>query len=380
MRILFFIESLQAGGKERRAVELISYLKQSSSTYDIEIVLTEEEIHFDEIYKTGCRITVLKRKLKYDPGIFFRFHEVCKRFKPELIHTWGKMSTFYAIPSKILLKVPLVSNLIADTTGSSSKLSFSSILRKINVSFSDAVLSNSEAGLRAYGITTPRAKVIYNGVRLSRFSLKETQKDVRKEFGIRGKYIIIMVATFSHLKDHNLLLDIARIVARQRDDVTFLAVGDGPLLNGIRKRAEKESIKNVIFTGRRSDVERLISASDVGILCTFSEGISNSIIEYMALGKPVIVSDVRGGSPELITDGVTGYCVEREPFRIANLVSYLLDNADVRMRMGTKGKEKISKLFSVNRMGNEYQDLYDSLLGIKKTRSSAVIKNATVFH
>lgn len=375
MRILFFIESLQSGGKERRCVELVSYLKRTSPEYEMEIVLTEDEIHFDEIVKTGIRITILKRRYKYDPGLFSGFLKVCRRFNPDIIHSWGKMSAFYAIPAKIICKIPLVSNLIADTTASSS--TFKTMLRRINIYFSDVILSNSDAGLRAYKIRTPKAKVIYNGVNLMRFSDSLKDNDAKNELRIRDMHVVIMVATFSHLKDHNLFLDVAVQISKQRSDVTFLAVGDGPTFKQIKERINNEAINNVILTGRRNDVERLISASDIGILCTFSEGISNSLIEYMALGKPVIVTDTTGGSPELVTEGVTGFCIDRNQSKMTGLLNYLLDNPELGYEMGRRGKERINTMFSITRMGKEYEELYENIAGFQKVLRSPVINKAT---
>lgn len=375
MRILFFIESLQSGGKERRCVELISYLKRTSPEYEMEIVLTEDEIHFEEIVKTGIRITVLKRRFRYDPRLFTGFLKVCRRFNPDIIHSWGKMSAFYAIPAKMIRKVPMISNLIADTTAGSSVLK--TMLRRVNIYFSDVILSNSNAGLKAYKIRTPKAKVIYNGVNLSRFTVSIKSQDVKNEFRIRTRYLVIMVATFSHLKDHDLFLDVARLVSTKRKDVTFIAVGDGPTFKHIKDRINNEAIRNVILTGRRNDVERLISASDIGILCTFSEGISNSLIEYMALGKPVIVTDTTGGSPELVTEGVTGFCIDRSQSKLTGLLNYLLDNPELSYEMGRKGKEKINRMFSIVRMGKEYEELYAEIAGLQKVPGSTLLFKAT---
>ena len=121
---------------------------------------------------------------------------------------------------------------------------------------------------------------------------------------------------------------------------------------------KNENIENVVLTGRRSDVEQIIAASDVGLLCTFSEGISNSIIEYMALGKPVIVTDLKGGSKELVINGETGFCTERDILKVVDLINELIDDQVLRNSMGKKGKERITRFFSIKRMGEEFVDLY----------------------
>lgn len=379
MRILFFLESLQGGGKERRAAELISYLNEQRGEYEIELILTEDDIHYEDVIKTGIRITILKRKgFKYDPRIFLGFYKICRRFRPDLIHTWGKMATFYAIPAKSILGIPIVSNLIADTIKGYGRFSKYALLLKTNVFFSDVVLANSRAGLDTYRVDPSKSRVIYNGVRLSRFNADFDNSGLRENLGIRTKFVVVMVATFSEFKDYDLFVDTARETGRRRNDVTFVAVGDGPELTRIKARLKNENVNNVILAGRLKNVEQIVSAADIGLLCTKSEGFSNSIIEYMALGKPVIASDVHGGSKELIKDGVTGYCTPRDPIIIADLTDKLLNDQSLRLSMGRKGKERIEMNFSIDRMGEEFRSLYNEVLALKNPGKSVKVEKKAI--
>lgn len=363
MKILFFLESLHAGGKERRSVELMRYLKKQPEN-DILLVLTEDEIHYEEVHHIDVNITVLKRKgIKYDPSLFMRFMKVCRSFRPDLIHAWGKMATFYAIPSKLMLGIPLVSSLIADSSRSYGSFSRYAALLRTNLFFSDAILSNSYAGLDSYRIRSGKAKVIYNGVSLTRFHISPDISAVRKELGIRTKFVVVMVASFSLFKDYDLFADVASEMLRKRDDVSFVAIGDGPELGRIRNRIEAEKITNLILAGRRKDVENIVAASDIGLLCTKKEGISNSIIEYMALGKPVIVTDIDGGSRELVVEGETGYCIRRDRDEIVKLINKLLNDTELASALGNNGKKRIEKYFSIDKMGAEFSSLYRKLTG-----------------
>jgi glycosyltransferase involved in cell wall biosynthesis len=118
----------------------------------------------------------------------------------------------------------------------------------------------------------------------------------------------------------------------------------------------------VILTGKQKDVESIIAASDVGLLCTYSEGISNFIIECMALQKPVISTDITGASKEIILEGKTGYCIRRNANEIVILINSLLDNESLRTSMGKTGKERIYEHFSIERMGKEFELLYENTL------------------
>lgn len=366
MKILFFLESLQCGGKERRSLELIRFLKQYTD-YEIILVLTEEEIYYEEVYDLGIDIKIIKRTgIKYDPRLFFKFYKICRSFKPDIIHAWGKMTTFYSIPAKLIGRIPLVSNLIADSSKSYNSFSLYTCLLKTNVLFSEVVLSNSEAGLQAYNIKSKKAKVINNGVNLERFQQYFDTKKVREELGIKSEFMVVMVASFSSFKDYDLFIDIAKKMLKLRSDVTFVGVGDGSEWNRIKQRITAENITNVILTGKQKEVEHIVAASDIGILCTNSEGMSNSIIEYMALGKPVISTDLTGGSKELIVEGETGYCSERNDEKVIELINKLLGNSDLRLSMGKKGRERIYSQFSIGRMAKEFDSLYEEVLTHKK--------------
>ena len=358
MKILFFAESLQAGGKERRLLELIDYLKQQSD-YEIALVLTEDEIHYKYIYDLRITIKIIKRKyLKYDPSVFIRFYKFCSSFKPDIIHAWGRMSTFYAIPVKFRFGVPLVSNLIADTKKKFKKFSVDSLFFHACINFSEIILSNSKAGLLAYNLASPKTKVIYNGVNLNRFNLDFDIKKAKLELGLNTNFMVVMVASFSKNKDYDLFLNIAKKIGCMRDDVTFVGVGDGTDWHRIQQRIKEEQMNNVILTGKRTDTEQIIACSDIGILCTFTEGISNSIIEYMALDKPVIVTDREGGSKELVIDGKTGYCTKSSIEEVTFLINLLLNDAELRKVLGQSGRKQIVTHFSVDRMGKDFMDVY----------------------
>lgn len=361
MRILFFTESLASGGKERRLLELIQYLLKNTD-HTISLVLTENIIHYDIVHKLGIPIIIIKRKwVKYDPLPFFKLYKYCKDFKPDIIHSWGRLSTFYSIPSKLILSVPLISSMIADADRKYGVFTVKYFLHHADIFFSDVILSNSKAGLKAYKINTPKARVIWNGVHLERFQTNYSIPSVREQFGIKTEYMIIMVAAFSKLKDYDLFIDTAKEIGEIRNDVTFVAVGKGPDLNHIKQRIEEEQINNVILTGSQQDVEPIIASSDIGLLCTYSEGISNSIIEYMALGKPVIATDLEGGSKEIVVEGETGYCVARDVKKVVLSINLLLNDEELRNSMGTRGRERISTHFSIRRMGMDFEAVYDEV-------------------
>jgi len=133
-------------------LELIRYISLNTDI-QINLVLMDDEIHYDYIHQWKIPITILKRKnLKKDPRIFWKFYSYCKNVRPDIIHAWSFMTTFYAIPTKIVLKIPLLSSMIASGNSQLKPGSLDKFYFKMNCVFSDIIFSNSKAGLVS-GIT-----------------------------------------------------------------------------------------------------------------------------------------------------------------------------------------------------------------------------------
>lgn len=357
-KILFFIDTLRSGGMERRFVELLHYLKHKSD-YEIQVVVMSDDIHYDYIYDLGIKVKKLKRIiLKKDPAIFFRFFKIVKKFKPDIIHTWSIMTTFYCIPSKIIFQLPLIASLIANAKKEFGRWSFKNLFFHISCYYSDIILANSFSGLIEYGLNELNGKVIYNGVRLERFHINVNKTKVLNEIGIKTGLVVIMVASFFKSKNYDLFLTVAKEFEYINKDVAFVAVGDGEKFQSIKYRVKKENITNVHLLGKQQNIEELVAVSDIGVLFTDSEGISNSIIEYMACGKPVITNDLYGGSKEIIENGKNGYIINNNLDEIVKKLNELIENKALRDSMGEEGKQLIKTKFSLDRMGQEFLDIY----------------------
>jgi len=360
MRILFFIESLRCGGKERRLLELIQYLGQNTD-YQMLLVLTEDEVHYKHVYDLPIDIRIIKRRgLKRDPRLFYKFYRLCNEFNPDIIHTWGSMLAFYSLPAIILKRLPHINSHIADAPLQRKKYGFHSFITNLGFRFSKVILSNSHAGLESYGVTDEKCRVIYNGIRLERFSDLPDKESIKAKFNIRTAYTVIMVASFTSKKKYGQFLDVAEFMSGIRGDITFLGVGDfkEEITESEKIRIRAEKIENVMLCEKIDSVESLVNACDIGVLLTYSEGLSNSIIEYMACAKPVIANDA-GGTKELIVNNSTGFLITDETTEeIAGLISELLDNEERRNNVGRNARLQIEQNFSINRMGAEFNRLY----------------------
>ena len=358
MKILFYIESLRSGGKERRLVELIKGLKKYPDI-EMELVLTREDIHYTEIFDTGIKIHYTIRKgLKKDPRLFWKFYKIAKRFKPDIIHVWGNMVAVYAIPAKVLLRVPMINNQI---TNAPLKVNNGFLSHKLTFPFSNLIIANSYAGLKAYNAPENKSIVIYNGFDFSRIKSLRKPEYIRNKFNINTKYVVGMVASFSGLKDYRTYILAAINVLNKQNDVTFLCIGAGKDIEYRNMIPDKFKSK-ILFLGRQTKVESIMNICDIGVLTSnihrHGEGISNALIEFSSLTKPILATK-NGGTPEIIDEGLNGYLIAPfDEMGLTNKIIGLLQNQKKRIMLGNSAKKVVQEKFGIEKMIEEFIKLY----------------------
>ncbi|MFH6603644.1 glycosyltransferase [Maribacter algicola] len=365
MKILYLIDSLVSGGRERRLVELIKGFDQYPGV-SLKLVVFSDKIHYNEIYDRDIDIIIMKRVPKRNPMVFHRLYKLCKAYRPDLIHSWGTMSAIFAIPTSKLLNIKLINGNITDAPKNMTLLHKELFRAKLTFPFSTVVVGNSLAGLKAYRVPKEKGICIYNGFDFGRVANLKDKKLVKKELGIETKKVIGMVGGFFDRKDYKTFINAALLVLKQRDDVTFVAVGEGPNLEICKDLVPKDHANDFVFTGARTDVESIINIFDIGVLSTNSEvhgeGISNAILEYMAMEKPVVAT-IGGGTNEIVEPGKTGILIpDSAPENMASELNYLLENVVDAKAMGQKGKQRIEEFFSLAKMIDAYHKLYISLI------------------
>jgi glycosyltransferase involved in cell wall biosynthesis len=375
MKILFIIDSLPRGGKERRMIELIKDLLKKRS-YELEVVILSEKVEYEEIHNLGIEVHNIKRKFKWDPSILIRVFSICSRFKPNIIHSWGSMASIYSIPSVKLLGAKLIHGSIANAPHKKSTNRKKLLHTKFSFPFADVVLGNSYRGLEAYGAPDNKSICIHNGFDFRRIENLKDPNTVRKEYGLENKKVLGMVGAFHDRKDYNTFIKATTKLMDQRKDLIILCIGDGPNLNRTIASVPVKYKEDIIFTGLVKNVESLIQLFEIGILITndhvHGEGISNAIMEYMALGKPVVATD-GGGTPEIVLNGQTGFLTKpNNADDVADKISYLLDNPLIAAQMGIRGKEHVRNNFSLEGMTDKYVELYAGLHSAKQMEKAEV--------
>jgi glycosyltransferase involved in cell wall biosynthesis len=353
VKILFFIEGMAAGGKERRLTELMKFLKLKTDI-QFELVVMNREIHYKEIFDLSINIHYLIRKRKKDLTVFSKFYKICKNAKPDIVHCWDSMTAVYSAPSCKLLKIRFFNGMII---GAPLKRDVHWYRARLTFPFSNVVIGNSKAGLKAFNAPGSRSICIHNGFNFDRINIVSDSYAIRQDLNIYTKYVIGMVATFSESKDYKTYFEAAQLLLEKRSDITFVAIGKDTDSDFSKTLIKDKFLKHFRLLGKRSGIESFINAMDICVLSTFTEGISNSILEYMALGKPVIAS-FGGGTDEIVGDQKTGFLIRpQNPVEMSQKMEMLLDDSDLRKRMGDAGKRRIQDHFSIENMVDKYLSL-----------------------
>jgi glycosyltransferase involved in cell wall biosynthesis len=374
MKILMVIDSLGKGGKERRMLELIKELTKQPGDFDIYLVSLTNTVDYKYVYDLPVKFEILERAHKKGLSIPFKLRKIIKSFKPDIVHSWGTMASVYLAVSNLFSRIPLINGVLADAHANLNLRNKHYLRVKLTTPFSDVFISNSEAGIRSYRTPLRKSACIYNGIDFRRFENLKPMPEIETEvLGNRkeDRIIIAMVATFDERKDYSTLVDAAIKMCPSNKNLVFLLIGNGPTLGPLKNKVPAELIdKQIVFTGRKDDIESILQIIDIGILMTnpdiHGEGVSNSIIEYMASGKPVIASR-GGGTDEVIKDGFNGYLVDpKKEDQVKEKLDLLLHNKTLSATLGKNAYKWVREQFDIEKKTQEYINLYDKLSGSKK--------------
>ncbi len=373
--ILHLVHSYGVGGAEK----VVHYLcKHTPKNYRHTVCsfLKPEGLQSSWYKETPGEIVFLEKKPGNDIGAVLRLSKIIKERDIHIVHAQGwatyvegflatRMATgvsrkfIYAFHGKtmddVINGIPFRRR----------------VMQRIISRFDDAIVAPSEHMANDYAseMQIPRSliRVIYNGIDLKCYS--GNRGSVRKNMGIKDNaFVVGYVGRLDPVKNLDVLLKAFKRsleispLSENSDMATLLVVGDGPELLRLKDFSKRLDIDNkIIFTGMRPDVGSCLSAMDVFVQPSFYEGHSNTILEAMASGLPVI-STLVGGTPEIITHGETGFLFQPSDMeKIAVTIGLLYQNPDIRMKTAENGRLKVRAMFSVENMVKKYIALFDEL-------------------
>lgn len=310
-----------------------------------------------------------------------RFVRLLKEWNIDIVHTHDFYTNIFGMTGAALARVPVRIAARRESAVRSPKQRF---VERSAYRLAHAVVANCEevrAQLIAEGVPANKTVTIHNGLDLQRVALPVdfNRGQALSSFNLPSdknyRFVTILANLRIELKDHPTFLRAAKRVLEAVPETRFILAGEGELTTPLRDlSAELGLAEAASFVGRCGRVAELLELSDICVLSSKSEGFSNSILEYMAAGRPVVATDV-GGAREAVVEGETGYLVRSGDYEslAARIIELLRDPARARA-MGTRGRQIVEEKFSSEAQLQRTLDLYGDLLARAQPYSEKICK------
>lgn len=364
-KILFLIRSLNYGGAERQLVALSKGLHERGHKVVVAVFYQSGPLERD-LHEAGVSVIILDKHKRWDVFPFLlRLVRLIRCEKPDIVHGYLPVPNLLTILLKPLFPpIKMVWGVRASNMDLSQYDRLSRFLFRIECFFSrfaDIIIVNSNAGKeyhQKHGFPGKKMVVIPNGIDTEIFKPDaEARNRIRAEWGIKEDEILIgLVARLDPMKDHPTFLRAASILARERGDVRFMCIGDGPesYKTELQRLSDKLGLENtLIWAGTRVDMPSVYSALDIATSSSYGEGFPNVIGEAMACGVPCVVTDV-GDSAWIV--GETGVVVPyKNPEALKSGWKICLTKD--RNELGSKARFRTMKYFDVGQLVNQTEEI-----------------------
>jgi glycosyltransferase involved in cell wall biosynthesis len=229
-----------------------------------------------------------------------------------------------------------------------------------------SLTSQTVEDLVGLGIPPNSISMIPNGISLEDRLAQYDRNQIRAELSWAPEAkVVTFVGRLVHAKGLDWLLKVWQTVNKTESKARLLIVGDGPERSALTAQAEELRIQHTVtFVGRQEDVYKFFAASDVFVLPSRLEGISNSLLEAMSQGLPVVAADDRlGGNRSVITDKRDGIIVPQgDTDEFARVLLSLLADEALRVKLGKRARQKVENAFSIDAVSRRYRQIYQELL------------------
>ena len=376
---LHIIYRFAVGGLENGIVNLINHMPSESYRHAI-VCLTDYTDFRDRIQRPDVPVIALHKREGHDLNVHVRLWQVLRRLRPDIVHTRNLPGLEYAIPAA-LAGIPgrihgEHGRDMYDLDGSNVKYNlFRKAVRPLVHCHTAVSVDLANWLVHTVGARAEHVKQIYNGVDTHRFHPRTGPRASLgpEGFAPPGTVVVGTIGRMEAVKDQLTLvrafLHLLHTEPRERERLRLIVVGDGPLRAEAQTLLRDANAEHLAWLpGEREDIPEIMRAVDVFVLPSLREGISNTILEAMASGLPVVATRI-GGNPELVDEERTGMLVPyANPVAMADAIRTYLVDKDRLSRHGQAGRKKAETRFSIEAMIEGYLAAYDAVLHRKRSR------------
>jgi glycosyltransferase involved in cell wall biosynthesis len=378
--VLYISGQLTFGGAENQLLQLLLRLDRKKF-FPIVCNLTEGGGIEEKIKENGIWIVQIRKKSRYSVKPFIALAQLIRASSCKIVHTIGSSAHLWGTPVAKALGVPVILYsdhqphfFLVEKRGWRSRL-IGWISRLDNQVI--AHCKHNESGLHAIdGVPLAKTRVIYNGVDVSQFRNRTRSYRLHSELGItQTTQLVCMIARFDPQKAYDDFIEALRLLNNEDVDCHFLCIGDGFLRPAMEKIVSDQGLQNrITFLGSRKDVPEILADCDIVVLASHHEGLPITILEAMASGLPVVVSDV-GGCKEAVIHDETGFLIPPGDSRgMAQAIEKLIENKELARSMGQAGSQRVGKYFDIAVNCQQIQELYLELLNRNNTQGSTIAR------
>ena len=368
-RVVLLIPTLDRSGAEKQFTLLATRLPQTE--FDVTAVaLTRGGPYADELKSAGIPLTVIGKRSKFDPFTFWRLRAELQRLQPDILHTWLFAANSYGrLCSGIIPQAKIV---VSERCVDSWKMGWQLWLDRRLIAKTDRLVGNSKSVVDFYrelGVPSDKLVCIPNGIDLPP-QVDETADQSAREVMLQelklppDAYVAGYVGRLAKQKRVEDLIWAVETLRQIRPKLYLVIVGEGPERERLENFARDVGcLDHVRFLGHREDASRWLRLFDVFCLASSFEGMSNSLMEAMSMGKPVIVSDIPANR-ELVVQTQTGFLPKlADTVGFMQFLRQLIDEPGLGAELGKAGRERIQQFFGITRMVDAYAEVYRNVLG-----------------
>ncbi|WP_316749089.1 glycosyltransferase family 4 protein [Pedobacter gandavensis] len=366
IKILQAIRQGKVGGGETHVLDLVNELNKQE--FESVILSFTEGPMVEKLRADGFKVYVVPTEKPFNYKVWKAVKKIVEQEKIDLIHAHGTRANSNTFSTAKSLSIPIIYTVHGwsfhpDQSAAVKIIRTLSERFLVNMANKTICVSQSNLNEGLLKFPMPEATVILNGINQQKFSPDQTFKPVRTELNIPSDAVLIgYIARITAQKEP---LNFLRAIARVPSDLNakFLIVGDGELKAEMLELATSLNLNDrVTFQDFRSDIPDVLNAVDIFCLPSLWEGLPIALLEAMAMKKAIVATEIDGIN-DLIQPGQNGILVPvSNPDKLAEAITLLIENTELRTRLGIQAGATVAEKFNVDRMTRSVEEVYRSLV------------------